>query len=331
MHCLGEMADSNAQNLIETSDYIGHHLVNLTFGQCQKAKYVLEDGELVTKVIDSTWGFAKKHQDFFPDLASKCKLPLEAPLPELGVTFHQFSFWAFHLDTIFMSTFLGVLLFGFFGLVNRAAKKGTPGKLQNFVEYIHEFIASSVNQGYHGASKIVAPLAFASCLWILSWNLMDLLPVEMSSFLSKVGGEETGSIDYFKVLPTADLNAPLALAAFVMILVTFYSVKTHGAGGFLKELFIVPLGPLEFISYLSKHVALALRLYGNLFAGEMIFILIAIMFGQFAMSFSQTLWFIPGLMLNLAWALFHILIVALQAYIFMMLTIAYLNLASTKH
>ena len=102
-------------------------------------------------------------------------------------------------------------------------------------------------------------------------------------------------------------------------------------GGFLKELFIVPLGPLEFISFVSKHVALALRLYGNLFAGEMIFILIAIMFGQFFMSFSQTLWFLPGLIMNLAWALFHILIVALQAYIFMMLTIAYLNLASTKH
>ena len=94
---------------------------------------------------------------------------------------------------------------------------------------------------------------------------------------------------------------------------------------------MVHLGPLEFISYVSKHVALALRLYGNLFAVEMIFILIAIMFGQFAMSFSQTLWFFPGLILNLAWALFHILIVALQAYIFMMLTIAYLNLASTKH
>ena len=293
------MAKEAANNLVETSDYIGHHLVNLTFGWCGKT---------------SSWGFAHHQQDLSKSLDSACDVS------EMG-------FWAFHMDTIFMSVFLGVLVFGFFGLINRSAKKGTPGKLQNFVEFVHEFIGSAVSSGYHGTSKIVAPLAFASCLWILSWNLMDLLPVEMANFFGQAGS----GINYFKILPTADLNAPLALAAVVMVLVTYFSINTHGLGGFLKELFIVPLGPLEFISFVSKHVALALRLYGNLFAGEMIFILIAIMFGQFFMSFSQTLWFLPGLIMNLAWALFHILIVALQAYIFMMLTIAYLNLASTKH
>jgi len=293
------MAKEAANNLVETSDYIGHHLVNLTFGWCEKT---------------SSWGFAHHQQDLSKSLDTACDVS------EMG-------FWAFHMDTIFMSVFLGVLVFGFFGLINRAAKKGTPGKLQNFVEFVHEFIGSAVSSGYHGTSKIVAPLAFASCLWILSWNLMDLLPVEMANFFGQAGS----GINYFKILPTADLNAPLALAAVVMVLVTYFSINTHGLGGFLKELFIVPLGPLEFISFVSKHVALALRLYGNLFAGEMIFILIAIMFGQFFMSFSQTLWFLPGLIMNLAWALFHILIVALQAYIFMMLTIAYLNLASTKH
>ena len=293
------MAKEAANNLVETSDYIGHHLVNLTFGWCEKT---------------SSWGFAHHQQDLSKSLDSACDVS------EMG-------FWAFHMDTIFMSVFLGVLVFGFFGLINRSAKKETPGKLQNFVEFVHEFIGSAVSSGYHGTSKIVAPLAFASCLWILSWNLMDLLPVEMANFFGQAGS----GINYFKILPTADLNAPLALAAVVMVLVTYFSINTHGLGGFLKELFIVPLGPLEFISFVSKHVALALRLYGNLFAGEMIFILIAIMFGQFFMSFSQTLWFLPGLIMNLAWALFHILIVALQAYIFMMLTIAYLNLASTKH
>ncbi len=293
------MAKEAANNLVETSDYIGHHLVNLTFGWCEKT---------------SSWGFAHHQQDLSKSLDSACDVS------EMG-------FWAFHMDTIFMSVFLGALVFGFFGLINRSAKKETPGKLQNFVEFVHEFIGSAVSSGYHGTSKIVAPLAFASCLWILSWNLMDLLPVEMANFFGQAGS----GINYFKILPTADLNAPLALAAVVMVLVTYFSINTHGLGGFLKELFIVPLGPLEFISFVSKHVALALRLYGNLFAGEMIFILIAIMFGQFFMSFSQTLWFLPGLIMNLAWALFHILIVALQAYIFMMLTIAYLNLASTKH
>jgi len=293
------MAKEAANNLVETSDYIGHHLVNLTFGWCEKT---------------SSWGFAHHQQDISKSLDSACNVS------DMG-------FWAFHMDTIFMSVFLGVLVFGFFGLINSSAKAGTPSKLQNFVEFVHEFIGSAVSSGYHGTSKIVAPLAFASCLWILSWNLMDLLPVEMANFFGQAGS----GINYFKVLPTADLNAPLALAAVVMVLVTYFSINTHGLGGFLKELFVVPLGPLEFISFVSKHVALALRLYGNLFAGEMIFILIAIMFGQFFMSFSQTLWFLPGLIMNLAWALFHILIVALQAYIFMMLTIAYLNLASTKH
>ena len=134
----------------------------------------------------------------------------------------EMGFWAFHMDTIFMSVFLGVLVFGFFGLINRSAKKGTPGKLQNFVEFVHEFIGSAVSSGYHGTSKIVAPLAFASCLWILSWNLMDLLPVEMANFFGQAGS----GINYFKVLPTADLNAPLALAAVVMVLVTYFSINT---------------------------------------------------------------------------------------------------------
>ena len=153
------MAKENAQNLIETSDYIGHHLVNLTFGWCEKS---------------SSWGFANHQQELFKSLDSACKVS------EMG-------FWSFHLDTIFMSILLGSVVFGFFGLVNRAAKKGVPSKLQNFAEFVHEFIASAVNSGYHGTSKIVGPLAFASCLWIISWNLMDLLPVEMASFFGHFG------------------------------------------------------------------------------------------------------------------------------------------------
>ena len=154
------MAEENAQNLVETSDYIGHHLVNLTFGWCEKT---------------TSWGFANHQQELFTNLDSACKAS------EMG-------FWAFHLDTIFVSSLLGVLVFGFFWGVNKAAKKGVPSKLQNFVEFIHEFIADAVSSGYHGTSKIVGPLAFASCLWIISWNLMDLLPVEMASFFGHFGG-----------------------------------------------------------------------------------------------------------------------------------------------
>ena len=154
---------------------------------------------------------------------------------------------------------------------------------------------------------------------------MDLLPVEMTNFFGAnlVNSEGISYVGYFKVLPTADVNAPLALALVVMFFVTYYTIANHGLGGFLKEF----INPIELVGYFSKHVALALRLYRNLFAGEMIFILIGIMFGQFLMSFGQTLWFLPGLIMNLVWALFHILIIALQAYIFMMLTIAYINLA----
>ena len=284
---------SASADLTPTSDYISHHLTNLTYGWCEKTQ---------------SWGFANHQQSLFSE--SSCKVT------EMG-------FWAFHLDTIFMSSILGIIFFAVFGLVVSAAKKGVPGKLQNFAEFVFEFISNAVSTNFHGTSKIVGPLAFTSCVWILSWNLMDLLPVELTNF---VGASGSG-IDYFKVLPTADVNAPLALALVVMFFVTYYTIANHGILGFLKEF----INPIELVGYFSKHVALALRLYGNLFAGEMIFILIGIMFGQFLMSFGQTLWFFPGLIMNLAWALFHILIIALQAYIFMMLTIAYINLACAKH
>ena len=284
---------NGAAELTPTSDYISHHLTNLTYGWCEKSQ---------------TWGFANHQQTLFNE--TSCKVS------DMG-------FWSFHLDTIIMSTFLGAVFFGFFGLVLMSAKKGVPGKVQNFAEFVFEFISGAVKSNFHGTSNIIGPLAFTSCVWILSWNLMDLLPVELTNFVGSAGA----GVDYFKLLPTADVNAPLALALVVMFFVTYYTIANHGLGGFLKEF----INPIELVGYFSKHVALALRLYGNLFAGEMIFILIGIMFGQFLMSFGQTLWFIPGLMMNLVWALFHILIIALQAYIFMMLTIAYINLACAKH
>ena len=282
-----------ASELTSTSDYISHHLTNLTYGWCEKSQ---------------SWGYANHQQSLFEE--TPCKVS------EMG-------FWTLHVDTIVMSSLLGTVFFGFFGLVLMGAKKGVPGKVQNFAEFVFEFISNAVKTNFHGTSKILGPLAFTACVWILSWNLMDLLPVELTNFVGNAGV----GIDYFKLLPTADVNGPLALAIVVMFFVTYYTIATHGIGGFLKEF----INPIELVGYFSKHVALALRLYGNLFAGEMIFILIGIMFGQFFMSFGQTLWFIPGLMMNLVWALFHILIIALQAYIFMMLTIAYINLACAKH
>ena len=147
------MAEKNlTENLTPTADYISHHLTNLTYGWCEKSQ---------------TWGFAYHQQNIFKE--TSCKVS------EMG-------FWSFHLDTIFMSTFLGLIFFGFFGLVLMGAKKGVPGKVQNFAEFVFEFISGAVKSNFHGTSKIIGPLAFASCVWILSWNLMDLLPVEMTNF-----------------------------------------------------------------------------------------------------------------------------------------------------
>ena len=143
---------SASADLTPTSDYISHHLTNLTYGWCEKTQ---------------SWGFANHQQSLFSE--SSCKVT------EMG-------FWAFHLVTIFMSTFLGLIFFGFFGLVLMGAKKGVPGKVQNFAEFVFEFISGAVKSNFHGTSKIIGPLAFASCVWILSWNLMDLLPVEMTNF-----------------------------------------------------------------------------------------------------------------------------------------------------
>ena len=197
---------SNVSDLTPTSDYISHHLTNLTYGWCDKTE---------------SWGFAYHQQSLFPE--SSCKVS------EMG-------FWAFHIDTIFMSSILGVIFFGFFGLVIRAAKKGVPGKLQNFAEFVFEFISNAVSSNFHGSSKIIGPLAFTSCIWILAWNLMDLLPVELTNFAGAAGS----GFDYFKVLPTADVNAPLALALVVMFFVTYYTIANHGILGFLKE-FINPI------------------------------------------------------------------------------------------
>ena len=282
------------------SGYIQHHLQNLTFGQ-------LPNGD---------WGFAHTAQE----------------AKEMG-------FWAFHVDTLGWSVFLGLIFILLFRMAAKRATSGQPGALQNFVEVMVEFVDGSVKDTFHGRNALIAPLALTIFVWIFLMNLMDLVPVD---FLPVLAAKITGNEHlFFRVVPTTDPNATLGLALSVFALIVFYSIKVKGIGGFIGELTLHPFGSknifvqallipvnflLEFVTLVAKPISLALRLFGNMYAGELVFILIAVMFG------SGLLWLSGlGVVLQWAWAVFHILIITLQAFIFMMLTIVYLSMAHEEN
>ncbi|HEB67500.1 MAG TPA: F0F1 ATP synthase subunit A [Gammaproteobacteria bacterium] len=290
---------------LSSTDYIKHHLQNWTFG----------------KHPDGTWGFAHS--------AAEAK--------EMG-------FWAIHVDTMFWSISLGVL---FLWLFRRAAKKasaGTPSGFVNFAEWIVEFIDTSVRGSFTAKNSLVAPLSLTIFVWIFLMNLMDLIPVDWLPSLAGFIGANVFGMDphhvYFKVVPSTDPNATFGMAFAVFFLVLYYSIKIKGIGGFTGELTLQPFQAknpviqalfipinfvLEFVSLISKPISLSLRLFGNMYAGEMIFILIALMFSAgIGMG-------IFGGLLQLGWAIFHILIITLQAFIFMTLTIVYLDMAHHEH
>ena len=278
------------------SGYIQHHLQNLTFGQ----------------LPNGSWGFAHTAQE----------------AKEMG-------FWAFHVDTLGWSVVLGLVFILLFRMAAKRATSGQPGGLQNFVEVLIEFVDGSVKDTFHGRNNLIAPLALTIFVWIFLMNLMDLVPVDFLPVLAaKIAGNDHL---FFRVVPTTDPNATLGMALSVFALIVFYSIKVKGIGGFLGELTLHPFGSknivvqillipvnflLEFVTLIAKPISLALRLFGNMYAGELIFILIAVMFGS-GLFLLSTL----GVVLNWAWAVFHILIITLQAFIFMMLTIVYLSMA----
>ncbi|OUU80337.1 MAG: F0F1 ATP synthase subunit A [Gammaproteobacteria bacterium TMED78] len=256
------------------------------------------------------------------------------------------TFWTeLHIDSIFYSVFLGILFAGGFYLVARKATSGIPGKMQSFIELIVEFVDTQVKDSYHGSSKLIAPLALTIFCWVFLMNFMDLIPVDL---LPAIGASV--GIEYMKVVPTTDLNITFGMSLTVFLLMIFYSIKIKGVGGFAREIFFQPFGKwllpfnflLKVIEEIAKPVSLGLRLFGNLYAGELIFILIALFTlsaGAHTLSESlvnliqpQTLvFFIIQLVLGLVWALFHIIIITLQAFIFMMLTIVYLSMAHESH
>lgn len=244
-------------------------------------------------------------------------------------------FWAFNVDTLLVSLLLGLMFLFLFSRVAKHISADVPSGMQNFVEWVVEFIDSSVRGSFTGRSALVAPLALSIFAWIFLMNLMDLVPIDYISLITQPIG-----IGHFKLVPTTDPNATIGMAIGVFLLVLFYSIKIKGLGGFVGELTLQPFGKfglpvnlfLEGVNLIAKPVSLALRLFGNMYAGEMIFILIALMGASWvSFSFASTLLFSSQIILSLGWAIFHILIVTLQAFIFMTLTIVYLDMAHQEH
>lgn len=231
-------------------------------------------------------------------------------------------FWTFHLDTLFYSAFLGIVFLAVFRKAAENATAGIPGPLQNFAEMLVEFVDTQVKDAFHGKSELIAPLSLTIFVWIWLMNFMDLIPVDLFPLIGSAVG-----LEYMRIVPSTDLNATFGMSISVFFLIMFYSIKVKGVIGFSKEMMLSPFGKwmipfnllLKLVEEIARPVSLALRLFGNMYAGELIFILIALL-----------PWFIQPL-LSFPWAVFHILIITLQAFIFMVLTIVYLSLAHEDH
>lgn len=247
----------------------------------------------------------------------------------------QGNFWTFNIDTVFFSVVLGVMFLWLFRSVAKKATQGVPGKWQALVELVYDFVDSNVKDTFHGRSNLIAPLGMTIFVWVLLMNTMDLIPVDWLPAAASLMG-----VDYLKVVPTTDVNATFAMSISIFILIVFFSIKIKGIGGFTKELTLNPFNHwaaipfnflLEGVALLAKPVSLSLRLFGNMYAGELIFILIALMYAGTFDGFGGASLGIFGALLHFVWAVFHILVIALQAFIFMMLTIVYLSLAHEDH
>jgi F-type H+-transporting ATPase subunit a len=246
-------------------------------------------------------------------------------------------FWAFHVDTIFMSVLLGIVTIGLFYSVSRKATSGVPGKWQAFVEMVLEFIDTTVREVFHLDRSFLAPLALTIFVWVFLMNAMDLLPVDLPPTLAGFVG-----LNHWRAVPTADANTTFAMSLTVLVVVLYYSVKAKGFGGYAHELFTAPFGAhpllwipnflLNIVELLSKPVSLAMRLFGNMYAGELVFMLIALLGASFfTFSAGSAAGFAGQLAMGAAWSIFHILIITLQAYIFMVLTVVYTAMATEHH
>jgi F-type H+-transporting ATPase subunit a len=290
---------------ITAGDYIKHHLTNMTFG----------------KLPDGSWGLAHSTEEAA-----------------------QMGFWAIHVDTMFWSLLLGGTFVLLFAKAARGATAGVPGSWQNFVEWVIDFINENVRGSFTAKNDIVAPMALTIFIWVFLMNLMDLVPVDLIPVMVGWIGQGLFGADphhvYWKVVPTTDPNATFGMSIGVFLLIIYYSIKMKGVGGFIGELTGMPFEAknpvmkvvffpinllLEGVNLIAKPLSLSLRLFGNLYAGEMIFILIALMYsGGLVLG-------VFGGALQFVWAVFHILVITLQAFIFMVLTIVYLDMAHQEH
>lgn len=231
-------------------------------------------------------------------------------------------FWAIHIDTLLISWLIGIVFLSVAYIVAKRATIGVPSGLQNFVEMMLEMVDKQVQDSYHGKNKLIAPLALTIFIWVFLMNCIDLLPVDLLPQSAHLVG-----LDYLRVVPTADPNLTLGISLSVFCLIIWFNFASKGFLGVLKEFTCKPFGIwllpfnvfLKLIEELAKPISLGLRLFGNLYAGELIFILIAIL-----PWWAQ--WPLGGI-----WSIFHILIITIQAFVFMMLTIVYLSSAETVH
>ena len=233
-------------------------------------------------------------------------------------------FWTLNLDTLILSTLIGFVFISIFTFAAHRATSGQPGKLQNFVEMVVDFVGNLVRDSFLGKSNLIAPLALTIFIWVFLLNLMDLVPVDFLPSIAKLFGYTD-----FRSVPTDDPNLTFALSISVFCLIIFFNFRVKGVFGLTKEILAHPFSPaiimfpvnilFRLLEEFVKPLSLSLRLYGNMFAGEMIFILIALM-----------PWWVQWT-LGTVWSLFHILIILIQAFIFMMLTIIYLSMAVQKH
>ena len=277
-------------------EYIKHHLTNLTYGKLPEG-YERADGSVVQ---EATWTFARTGQE----------------ATDMG-------FMAIHVDTLGWSIAMGILFLGLFRFVANRVTEGTPSGLQNLIEMTFEFVQGIVRDVFHGKNPLIAPLALTIFVWILLMNILKLIPIDYIPSIAHALG-----LEYFKIVPTTDPNATFGMSIGVFLLILFYSFKVKGVSGFSKELAFNPFNHwimipfnllLEILALIIKPISLALRLFGNMYAGEVVFILIALL----------PLW--VQWTLNVPWAIFHILVIPLQAFIFTVLSVVYLSAAHEDH